>query len=410
MTTENHLNEFVQINPETRKDLQNTTEELLKVEHLDLDNRQYLASVLFCLGRYEESIEEFERILSMKEKDEKIIADIAICHFKIGNYRSALEYLKRGLEITPESESMLTYEMLCFEFLEDLENAIKTAKKIIKVNEKNEQVIRRIIDYHFRLENYWQCLDYIDSIEYDDHFKKALVLYRLKRYEECIELSRKVKTAESYRLTGRAYRKLGNIAKAAKYLFRSFQKDFNVDTLFEISEIYFEVKDSKKAVYYLKNVLLHDEDNVMACCKIADAYLNSGNWIEAIEYAERALKISKKATKAYITLAEAHLQLNRCDCEKSMEIIENAIAENPDSADLWVEKGDLLFCHDLVESGRAYQKAIELEPTDCSIYVRYIDLLILAGEEEMAKIPYNQLLLINPLYEKSFQELCEPWP
>ena len=92
-----------------------------------------------------------------------------------------------------------------------------------------------------------------------------------------------------------------------------------------------------------------------------------------------------------------------------MEIIENAIAENPDSADLWVEKGDLLFCHDLVESGRAYQKAIELEPNDCSIYVRYIDLLILAGEEEMAKIPYNQLLLINPLYEKSFQELCEHW-
>ena len=181
MTTENHLNEFVQINPETRKDLQNTAEELLKVEHLDLDNRQYLASVLFSLGRYGESIDEFERILSIKENDEKII----------------------------------------------------------KVNEKNEQVIRRIIDYHFRLENYWQCLDYIDSIEYDDHFKKALVLYRLKRYEECIELSRKVKTAESYRLTGRAYRKLGNIAKAAKYLFRSFQKDFNVDTLFEISEIYY---------------------------------------------------------------------------------------------------------------------------------------------------------------------------
>ena len=74
MTTENHLNEFVQINPETRKDLQNTTEELLKVEHLDLDNRQYLASVLFCLGRYGESIEEFERILSKNENDEKIIA------------------------------------------------------------------------------------------------------------------------------------------------------------------------------------------------------------------------------------------------------------------------------------------------------------------------------------------------
>ena len=133
MTTENHLNEFVQINPETRKDLQNTAEELSKVEHLDLDNRQYLASVLFSLGRYDESIEEFERILSIKENDEKIIADIAICHYKRGNYTIALKYLKRGLEITPESESMLTYEMLCFEFLEDFENAIKTDKKIIKV-------------------------------------------------------------------------------------------------------------------------------------------------------------------------------------------------------------------------------------------------------------------------------------
>lgn len=74
MTTNYHLNDFIELDSKILEDLSDTADELLEVEHLDLDNREYLAKALFCLGRYGESIEQFKGILSLKADDEKAIS------------------------------------------------------------------------------------------------------------------------------------------------------------------------------------------------------------------------------------------------------------------------------------------------------------------------------------------------
>lgn len=84
MTTGNHLNNFVELDSKIMDELLKTTDELLKVEHLDLENSKYLAKVLFCLGKYDESIEQLEKILSLKSDDEHIMTYIGINHFKKG--------------------------------------------------------------------------------------------------------------------------------------------------------------------------------------------------------------------------------------------------------------------------------------------------------------------------------------
>ena len=78
MTTNNHLNEFTEIDPKLREDLMNTADELLLVEELDLENSEYLAKILFCLGKYDESIRQFERMLSMKGRNKNALASIVV--------------------------------------------------------------------------------------------------------------------------------------------------------------------------------------------------------------------------------------------------------------------------------------------------------------------------------------------
>ena len=404
MTTRNHLSNFVEPNTKIQEELLKTTDELLKVEHLDLENTEYLAKALFCLKRYDESIKQFERILSQKSDDEQVMAYIGINYFKKEDYETAIKYFNKSLEKDPENESVLSYNMLSYEFLEDYNSAIECGERILKNNSKNTSVINRLIDYYLEIKNYHHCLYYIDQLEYGDNYKKALVLYESKRYEECIETSVKIRTAESYYLAGKAHHKLGNILKAVKYLFKSYEKNSNTDILFEISEIYFEVKDYQRAIPFLQKVLIYDDLNIEAYNKIALAYLNTANWHDSILYAKKALEISKKVPEAYITLAEAHFQLEG-SFENPKQIIDEGISENPDSAKLWAQKGGYNYPHDLFTFRQSYEKAISLSPSDFSIYKEYIYLLLLDEDEETAKKYYNQMLLVNPLYEKSFQEL-----
>ena len=238
MTTNNHLNNYIELDPEIREELSKTADELLEVKHLDSDNTKYLAKVLFRLGRHDESIGQLEKILSFDGDDEDALVLVALNHFRKDNHEAAIKYLNRCLEMDSGNETLLSYKMLSCEFLNHYRNAIICGEKILKINPKNTSAINHLIECHFKLENYDKCLKYISQSEYKDHYKKALILYKSGRYEECIEEARKAKNAESYHIAGKSYLKLGNGVKAVKYLDKSYEMYMNVDPLFEFSEIY----------------------------------------------------------------------------------------------------------------------------------------------------------------------------
>ena len=88
MTTNNHLNNFIKLDSKILEEHLKTVEELLEVKNLDLDNTKYLADILFCLERYDESIEQLKKILSLKSDDSEIITNIGINYFKNKDYET----------------------------------------------------------------------------------------------------------------------------------------------------------------------------------------------------------------------------------------------------------------------------------------------------------------------------------
>ncbi len=396
MTTNNHLNRFAELDCETTENHSKTADELLNVENLDFDNTMYLAEILFKLERYNETIEQLKNALSLRH-DDKLLTLIGITYFKMGEYETAVEYLSRN------DETSLTYKMLSYEFLKDFNNAIQCGKELLKINSRNTSIINRIIDYYFNLEEYGTCLSYIHQSRYKNKYRHAEILYKSRIYEECIEIASKIRSAEAYHLCGKAYFELGKIKKASKYLYKSYEKDGNIDTLFEIADIYSVRQTGSKAIYYLKEVLIHDKDNFEAYARIASAYLYSDN-IQAIEYAKKALEITRKVPSVYITLSEAHIQLGH-DFEISADILDEGIMENPNSAELWAEKGNLHFANDPYTFMKSYETAINIDPKKLNSYIEYISLLMLEGEVEKAKKVYNQMLFYFPLFEKSFDEI-----
>ena len=66
MTTTNHLNNFEKLDSDILESHRKIADELLEVENLDLENTEYLARLLFCLERYDESIDQFKKVISLK--------------------------------------------------------------------------------------------------------------------------------------------------------------------------------------------------------------------------------------------------------------------------------------------------------------------------------------------------------
>ena len=112
MTTNNHLKNFIEPEPEIREELSKTADELLEAKHLDRDNTMHLAKVLFRLGRHDESIEQLEKIISFIGYDKNALTLIALNHFRKDNHEAAIEYLNRCLERDPDNETLLSYKML----------------------------------------------------------------------------------------------------------------------------------------------------------------------------------------------------------------------------------------------------------------------------------------------------------
>lgn len=405
MTTMNHLSNFVEIDSAILDELEKTADNLLEVEHLDFDNTIYLAKVLFLLKRYDESIKQFERALSLKANDKTAITFIGINHFQKNDYKTAIGFFKNALKTSPENECILSYLMISYEFLNDWQRAINYGEKILKVNPKNTDAINHLIECNFELRNFDECIFYMNQVEYKNFERKSEILFEARRFEECIETARKIK---SYRLAAKAYLKMKNTVKAVKYLYKEYEKDFDIEILFEISEIYFDAEDPQRAIHYLNEALLHDSSNIKTLEMLACAHLKTGHWHDAITYAKKALKISPKVPKAYAILSEAYIQLD--NMEKSREIIEKGIGENPKSPEMWIEKGGLEFTWDVPEFMKSYRKAIELNPTDHKVYIKYLRLLLMIEEFEEAKICYNQMILVNPLFEKSFEEMKKDYP
>ena len=80
--------------------------ELLNVENLDFDNTRYLAEILFKLKRYDESIKQLKRALSLSHDDE-LLTLIGITYFKMGEYETAISIDSRNLNFYLEYISLL---------------------------------------------------------------------------------------------------------------------------------------------------------------------------------------------------------------------------------------------------------------------------------------------------------------
>ena len=370
-----------------------------------------LGKALFFNEDYDESIEYLEKCSCPKAN-----AYLGLDYYRKEDFKRAIDYFKEFLKDI-KNETILNYLMISYEKENDLADAILTGDDILEINPKNTSVILRLVDYHFTLKQYERSLDCIRLYEntkdfyepYDEKlkFRKAEVLFHLKRYEDAIRLLRKLKTVESYHLISRSYERLGKPSKAVRYLMKSYELDRNVETLFEISDFHFRNDSYVSAVNILRDILDINPNDERALERIARAYMKNHDRHFAVEYAERLLEVNERNITSYVVLSNMEYIFG--DLDKAMEYIDRGLEMNSESAELWFDKAWVHDPRDFEQFKKSLERGLHLEPNNVKNHLRLIDECLWEDEKDNAERYYEKMLFYNPTFSKSFDEILNEY-
>jgi tetratricopeptide (TPR) repeat protein len=115
------------------------------------------------------------------------------------------------------------------------------------------------------------------------------------------------------------------------------------------------------------------------------------------------LEVNDKNIEGYVTLADAHYLMK--NPEKSFEIIEKGMAIDPKSVDLWRQKAWTNYTADHEQFKRDYEQVIRLDPNNTRSYILLIEEYLWDDETDKAIRCYERLLLYNPTFSTSFDEI-----
>ena len=398
MTTEitKILNGFKKFSENPYSDAIKFLKEYIEVEPTD-EAYFELGKALFLNDEYDESIRYLKQSSNPRSE-----AYIGLDFYRMRDFPNAVrhfnEFLKRD-----ENETIMSYLMISYEKLRDWRNAVLTGERLLEIRPKNKSVKFRMIDYHCNLREYEKSLSYINELESRKlKYKKGLVLFRLKQYDDAIKTLESLKTAEAYSLMAKSYLKMNKHAKAVSCAFKSYESSKDPEIILEFSDIYLD-SDYKRAIHILKRLLDENPGDERVLERICKAYIGNFEAGIAITYAEDLLRVNETNVTAYLTLAEAYQYLD--NGMKSLEYIEKGLELDGESVELWVMKAWALYPLDFEGFRKSLERAIALEPNNTENHVTLIRECIWERKMDDARRYYDRLMLYNPTFSETFDEL-----
>ena len=359
-----------------------------------------LGKALFLNEDYDESIRYLK-----KTDDFKADAYLGLNHYRKNDFQNAIIHFERFLK-EKQNETILSYLMLSYEKNKDFKNAVRCGEKLLEINPKNDSIKVHLVDYHFNLCEYERSLSYLN--EFHDkkfRYKRGLVLFKLKKYEEAIRKLKDIKTTESYRLMSKCYEKLNKPSNAIRCLTKAYEKDPDIEILFEIAEITMKSRYTQRTISIFEWILAVEGENESVLERIVRSCLELYEFELAKMYCEELIKINENNINAYILMAEIYPYY---DGEgKFMEYVEKGLEINPKSAELWVQKAWGHYLYDFDEFLKCYEHALKLEPNNTENYTKIIWYCAFEDRLDDARRYYEKLLFYNPAFAESFEEVTE---
>lgn len=380
-------------------------------------------------GYYKQAIEVYYKLLSETEDNIEILAELADLYFLMKNNSKSLHYIEKVLELDPEHvQSLITLKNIYLAQF-DFESAIETAEKICKIDNSMSSKIA-LFELLYKCKKYEQIGNYeIDSAQSECLFWQAKALYKIKKYDEALELFENVcnKNEEpELLLLGKIYFKKGMLDKAKEVYRKLKELDLqDAESLNFVGLNYIDELELDKAIECFKKAIDLKEDEGKYFYNLGQAYFLKG-WIEEAQksfntaiclnpmeenyhYSLAYLlyrvgdfngallhltdeSLNSKILKLVIQAEQGNLATPKVELEKMLK-------ENPDNESILFSLAKIYFKLDMFKQSKTIMEDV-LNINDKSFEYQefYIKLLLKLEELDLAKGKIDEIVNKYPKY------------
>jgi tetratricopeptide (TPR) repeat protein len=172
----------------------------------------------------------------------------------------------------------------------------------------------------------------------------------------------------------------------------------------DLGNAYLELGDWPQAIACFKQAAEIDPHQALVLCNLARAYGQAGEAISGIETAQRAIRLDASLSLAHQVLAE--LYLNHGEPEKAAASYREAISRSPRAVPLLHARGDILRGLGVRDEAlELYTRALSLDPTQADSHWRIGATLFDLKQVSQAIACYQDALKLNPEHAQSHLSL-----
>lgn len=338
------------------------------------------ANILAYQGKYEEALSSFNKAIEMMPQSSLHYTARGNLYYEMMDYQKAMSDYEHAIKLDKKNEIACFNKGNTYYALGDNLNAIQQYNRVLELNNKSQLAYYHKANVYddvetedeLAIENYTQVI-LLDGRYAAAYNNRGVIYQRNKKYAEAIEDYNKAIALNpmylpSYSNRANAYKKIGKEDLAQKDI--QYVAEQNPDILNEEKIAYqcniFEISYvlSINLPIKIKREKFPEEKAV--------SYLEQGNQDYAKGLYENALENYKKAIALDSLCIEAYIKSGVIcresrQCEKAIEILDQAIKIYPDNANLYFHRGmtRLYMTQDSL-AFLDFQRAVNVAP-ECAI-------------------------------------------
>ena len=318
------------------------------------------------------AVEIYNTILNLQPNNVRVIHNLSLLHFELGKVDEALKDFERLLKI--------------YEKQHDKENAIVILQKIIEINpddveamkklassydkttqiEKRDETYKKIVDSYYKNDSHLKCIDFCkDALEKDKD--NLIILDSLAKVYE--KINRKKELIEIYTKIAEVHHNLNNKESEKRY----YELILGVDS---------DLKDIRNKLLLVLTQLGEIDKAITEFDKQYLLYKKENKLIALFNFAEELFKIKPDFEELHLYLINKYEQMGS---------IVDFVSQSTALIEVYQKKGKNK------ETTELFQRILQIDSENVQIRVNFIDTLITLGDSLKA---VEQYLILANQYEQ----------
>lgn len=346
-----------------------------ELKEASMETTDYLvccAKYYSSLGNPRRAIEFCERALQLHEEENFLHNFIADEYINLEDPFNALKHYKLALTFDPQDEYSLENVMFCYNQLNRSEEAIEFLNDYLNKYAFSETAWYEYGQYYFNRKNYEEAIkgfDYLLAINSQSlgvYANKAACYEAMGEWNKAISVYEEMLELEYTKSF--TYYKIGLCYKENKQpvlALNAFQKSLRDDPQFylammEQSNIYEEMGGMKEALYFAKEAVSLNENNLEYQKRLAYLYIDAGKFEESLVCLKKL--IDGEPSRFYNWYAYSEVMMLLGEYEEAITVLKSATKIH-NRAELYYQLSNCYFHMNNQKQGRnVLAVALELDP------------------------------------------------